>query len=278
MILCVHVIWQWRYRYWQSICMNACLFQRVVTYRVPEYAPHPATDVPVRAHIQLSCVQSGQICSFEFCYGESYLRSEWGMWLWLLLWWIILKVRVGACSFLTFAIESHIEGQSGALCFDMLWWVTPKVSGQTCILDCCYAASVKGAEFRLTNSKLSKEGVVEVVVASAQPEDHHLLWFWQHMVGDRSVVARMLFQPLAVLLLHSLTSRGSCWWRCSLSHFHLTTRARCTARFFLCQTKRHQVSLHTKVVDGCEAQCSSEQGQTHGNHSARNISQKNVGC
>ena len=50
--------------------VHACYFQRVVTYRVPAFALDPATDVPVRAAIQLSCVQSGQICSYDFVYGE----------------------------------------------------------------------------------------------------------------------------------------------------------------------------------------------------------------
>ena len=50
--------------------VHACYFQRVVTYRVPAFALDPATDVPVRAAIQLSCVQSGQICTCNFVYGE----------------------------------------------------------------------------------------------------------------------------------------------------------------------------------------------------------------
>ncbi|KAL8572545.1 hypothetical protein ACOMHN_040449 [Nucella lapillus] len=44
------------------------LYKRVVTYRVPAYRPNPATDCIVRGVIALSCTQSGQTCSVDFCY------------------------------------------------------------------------------------------------------------------------------------------------------------------------------------------------------------------
>ncbi|XP_076442117.1 uncharacterized protein LOC143281072 isoform X2 [Babylonia areolata] len=44
------------------------LYKRVVTYRVPAYLPNPATDCAVRGVISLSCTQSGQTCTYDFCY------------------------------------------------------------------------------------------------------------------------------------------------------------------------------------------------------------------
>ncbi|XP_070180838.1 uncharacterized protein [Littorina saxatilis] len=47
---------------------NEILYKRVVSYRVPAFGPNPATDTPVLASVELSCVQSGQTCIAEFVY------------------------------------------------------------------------------------------------------------------------------------------------------------------------------------------------------------------
>lgn len=68
----VHIHAQWGEHSWDSEPVypphEMILYKRVVTFRIPAFAPNPAISASLKANIVLSCMQSGQACSYEFFY------------------------------------------------------------------------------------------------------------------------------------------------------------------------------------------------------------------
>ena len=96
---------------------------------------------------------------------------------------------------------------------------------------CCYAASRTAAVLLVTNSKRGEEVVLLTVVACAQCEGNHMLWFWQLMMGSYLFLVWMLLWPfLCLVLIMALAFHLSdhysvlCWCICAcLAHFYPVT-------------------------------------------------------
>ncbi|PVD25742.1 hypothetical protein C0Q70_13402 [Pomacea canaliculata] len=52
------------------------MYKRVVTYHVPPFKPNPSTTSPINAELKLSCLQSGQSCTFSFMYEPSVSQRD----------------------------------------------------------------------------------------------------------------------------------------------------------------------------------------------------------
>ena len=79
-------------------------------------------DIPCARICPTSCNRCSSACTHS-----AVMCAKWSdLQLWVLLWWVIFKVRVGHVA-LTFAMVNHIEGQSGGMqlfdfCYRESYW------------------------------------------------------------------------------------------------------------------------------------------------------------